>query len=47
MFYSFTITIGTSAQTPEEAWEAVVRELYIYADTNMPDDYTAEKDNEL
>lgn len=29
MFYSFTITIGCSADTPEQAWEEAVTALAI------------------
>lgn len=47
MFYQFTITIGASANTPEEAWEEAVEQLWNNTDTNIPDDYKAEKDNEL
>ncbi len=47
MFYQFTITIGASARTPEEAWEEATLALYDDSDNNMPDDYKAEKDSEL
>lgn len=47
MFYTFTITVGASARTPEEAWEEVITELYNNGTKNMPEDYKAEKDDEL
>jgi len=47
MFYQFTITIGASAQTPEEAWDEATRALYEDSDKNMPDGFKAEKDDEL
>ena len=47
MFYQFTITIGASGDSPQEAWIDATLELYEDSDNNMPDDYKAEKDSEL
>ena len=47
MFYQFTITIGASAKTPEEAWDEAVEKLWDNSNENMPDDYKADKDGEL
>ena len=39
--YDFTITIGASAETPEEAWGEAVSALALDPG-EMPDEYTTE-----